>query len=72
MMMHVNLAKLASASVTVNSRKITVVIGLAIIFLVILDLLVTRQVLPYTTDVETTLFISTVVVGYGFGSLDSS
>ena len=68
MMMHVNLAKLALASVTVNSRKITVVIGLAIIFLVILDLLVTRQVLPYTTDVETTLFISTVVVGYGFGS----
>lgn len=68
MMMHENLTKLASASVTVNSRKITVVIGLAIIFLVILDLLVTRQVLPYTIDVETTLFISTVVVGYGFGS----
>ena len=68
MMKHVDLAKLASASVTVNSRKITVVIGLAIIFLVILDLLVTRQVLPYTTDVETTLFISTVVVGYGLGS----
>jgi hypothetical protein len=68
MMMHDDLTKLASASVTVNSRKITVVIGLAIIFLVILDLLVTRQVLPYTTDVETTLFIATVVVGYGFGS----
>ncbi len=68
MMMHEDLTKLASASVTVNSRKITVVIGLAIIFLVILDLLVTRQVLPYTTDVETTLFIATVVVGYGFGS----
>ena len=67
-MMHEDLTKLASASVTVNSRKITVVIGLAIIFLVILDLLVTRQVLPYTTDVETTLFIATVVVGYGFGS----
>lgn len=66
--MHEDLTKLASASVTVNSRKITVVIGLAIIFLVILDLLVTRQVLPYTTDVETTLFIATVVVGYGFGS----
>jgi hypothetical protein len=68
MMMHEDLTRLASASVTVNSRKITVVIGLAIIFLVILDLLVTRQVLPYTTDVETTLFIATVVVGYGFGS----
>lgn len=68
MMMHEDLTKLASASVTVNSRKITVVIGLAIIFLVILDLLVTRQVLPYTTDVETTLFIATVVVGYGLGS----
>ena len=68
MMMHEDLTKLTSAPVTVNSRKITVVIGLAIIFLVILDLLVTRQVLPYTTDVETTLFIATVVVGYGFGS----
>ncbi|MGH9978174.1 MAG: hypothetical protein ACRD8Z_20435 [Nitrososphaeraceae archaeon] len=66
-MMHLGLAKLASASVTVSSRKITVAIGLAIIFLVILDLLVTRQVLPYTTDVESILFISTVVVGYGFG-----
>jgi hypothetical protein len=68
MVMHEDLTKLASASVTVNSRRITVVVGLAIIFLVILDLLVTRQVLPYTTDVETTLFIATVVVGYGFGS----
>ena len=65
MLMHVDLTRLASASVTVNSRKITVVIGLAILFLVILDLLVTRQVLPYNTDVETTLFMSTVVVGYG-------
>jgi hypothetical protein len=67
-MRYVDLNKLASASVTINSRKLTVVMGLAIIFLVILDLLVTRQVLPYTADVETTLFISTVVVGYGFGS----
>ncbi|MGB8085396.1 MAG: hypothetical protein WCF07_03805 [Nitrososphaeraceae archaeon] len=62
------MTRLASVSVTFNSRKITVAIGLAIIFLVILDLLVTRQILPYSTDVETTLFMSTVVVGYGLGS----
>ena len=68
MILHVDLTRLASVSVTFNSRKITVVIGLAIIFLVILDLLVTRQILPYSTDVETTLFMSTVVVGYGLGS----
>ena len=68
MILHVDLTRLASVSVTFNSRKITVVIGLAIIFLVILDLLVTRQILPYSTDVETTLFMLTVVVGYGLGS----
>ena len=68
MILHVDLTRLASVSVTFNSRKITVVIGLAIIFLVILDLLITRQILPYSTGVETTLFMSTVVVGYGLGS----
>ena len=62
MILHADLTRLAYVSVTLNSRKITLVIGLAIIFLVILDP-VTRQILPYSTDVETTLFMSTVVVG---------
>ena len=51
------------------SRKGAVIAGIAIILLVIVDLLMTRQILSYNTDTETIMFILTVVIGYGIGSL---
>jgi hypothetical protein len=51
-----------------SSMKVAVSVGTAIIFLVIIDLLVTRQVLPNYRPAEVIFFILTVVVGYGFGS----
>jgi hypothetical protein len=42
--------------------------GFAIIFLVIIDLLVTRQVLPAYKNIEVILFVLTVTIGYGVGS----
>ncbi len=42
--------------------------GIVIIFLVIIDLLVTRQVLPAYKDIEVILFVLTVTIGYGIGS----
>jgi magnesium-transporting ATPase (P-type) len=58
--------------VPVSSRKLFSAIASIIIVLVILDLLTTRQVLPYgtvtTSIIEIILFVLTVVVGYGIGS----
>jgi magnesium-transporting ATPase (P-type) len=58
--------------VPVISRKLFSAIASIIIVLVILDLLTTRQVLPYgtvtTSIMEIILFVLTVVVGYGIGS----
>jgi hypothetical protein len=55
----------------VNNRKIFSAIASIIVILVILDLLTTRQVLPYgtvtTSIMEIILFVLTVVVGYGIG-----
>ena len=34
------------------SRKASVAVGIAIIFIVIIDLLTTRQILPYNNDTE--------------------
>ena len=51
-----------------RNRKIPVIIGIIIIFIVIIDLLMTRQILPYTNDMETLMFILTVIIGYGVGS----
>ena len=51
-----------------NSRKIPVITGAAMISIVIIDLLMTRQILSYTNDSEVIMFILTVVVGYGIGS----
>lgn len=51
-----------------RSRKIPVIAGVAIIFLVIIDLLMTRQILSYNNETEVIMFILTVVVGYGIGS----
>jgi hypothetical protein len=49
-------------------RKITVVTGVVMIFIVIIDLLMTRQILPYTDDMEIIMFILTITIGYGIGS----
>jgi hypothetical protein len=38
------------------------------IFIVIIDLLMTRQILPYTNDMEIIMFILTITIGYGIGS----
>ena len=51
-----------------HSRKIPVITGAAIISVIIIDLLMTRQILPYTSDMEVLMFILTVVIGYGIGS----
>ncbi|MGZ5485456.1 MAG: hypothetical protein ACXWFB_06060 [Nitrososphaeraceae archaeon] len=50
------------------SRKITVVTGAIMIFIVIIDLLMTRQILPYTNDMEIIMFVLTIAIGYGIGS----
>jgi hypothetical protein len=53
-------------------RKISVATATVIIVLIILDLLMTRQILPYGTVnasiVEIVLFVLTVVIGYGIGT----
>ena len=53
---------------TLTSRKASVIAGFSIILLVIVDLLMTRQILSYNNDTETIMFILTVVIGYGIGS----
>ena len=51
-----------------TSRKATVLVGIAIVFIVSIDLLMTRQILPYNNDSEAIMFILTIVIGYGAGS----
>ena len=51
-----------------RNRKIPIITGVAIFFILIIDLLMTRQILPYTKDMEILMFILTVVIGYGIGS----
>jgi hypothetical protein len=50
------------------SRKISVTVGTGVIFLVIIGLLMTRQILPYTNDMEVFMFILTVIIAYSIGS----
>jgi hypothetical protein len=50
------------------SRKIPVAVGTVVIFLVIIDLLFTRQILSYTNDMEVSMFILTAIIAYGIGS----
>jgi positive regulator of sigma E activity len=52
----------------VSNRKISVIIGFAVTLLVIIDLLVTSQILPYISDTEMVIFILTILVGYGLDS----
>ena len=56
-----------SYPVTMN-RKITIISGIVIIFLVIIDLLMTRQILSYSNDIGLIMFFLTVIVGFGIGS----
>ena len=57
-----------SYPVTMN-RKIPVISGIVIIFLVIIDLLMTRQILSYSNDTEALLCLFlTVIIGFGIGS----
>jgi hypothetical protein len=51
-----------------TDRKIPIVTGSVIIFLVIIDLLMTRQILAYSNDTGLIMFVLTIVVGYGIGS----
>jgi hypothetical protein len=55
-------------SYSTMDKKIPVIVGLVVTFLVIVDLLMTRQILPYTNHTELLMFILTVIIGYGIGS----
>src|ERR687885_1222694 len=59
-------------SLTYAFRETSVAIAAVIIVLIILDLLMTRQILPYGTAsasiVEIALFVLTVIIGYGIGT----
>ena len=52
----------------IRSRKVAVITACVVIFLVVVDLLMTRQILPYNNTSETVMFVLTVVVAYGVGS----
>lgn len=56
-----------SYAFTMN-RKIPVISGIVIIFLVIIDLLMTRQILSYSNDTGLIMFFLTVIIGFGIGS----
>lgn len=56
---------LSSINVT---RRVVIITASIMIVIVILDLLMTRQLLPYNTTSETIMFVLTVIVGYGIGS----
>jgi hypothetical protein len=62
------LLKIDSVASVLTSRKATVLVGIAIVFIVSIDLLMTRQILPYNNDSEAMMFILTIVIGYGIGS----
>lgn len=51
-----------------TSRKISVTVGTGVIFLVIIGLLMTRQIVPYTNNMEVFMFMLTVIIAYGIGS----
>ena len=59
---------LSSINVT---RRVVIITASIMIVIVILDLLMTRQLLPYNTTSETIMFVLTVIVGYGIWILDS-
>jgi hypothetical protein len=62
------LLKIDSVASVLTSRKAAVLVGIAIVFVVSIDLLMTRQILSYNNDSEAIMFILTIVIGYGVGS----
>jgi hypothetical protein len=62
------LEKLAKITSITSSRRVAVITGAALVVLVVIDLLMTRQILPRDSKVEDTMFILTVVICYGIGS----
>jgi hypothetical protein len=62
------MSKLALVNQLIINRKTATVSGFAIIFVVIIDLLMTRQILAYTNYTELLMFILTIIIGYGIGS----
>jgi hypothetical protein len=61
------LLKIDSVASVLTSRKAAVLVGIAIVFVVSIDLLMTRQILSYNNDSEAIMFILTIVIGYGVG-----
>lgn len=51
-----------------SSRKLSIAMTAIVTIIIIIDLLMTRQILPYNNISETIMFILTVVIGYGIGS----
>jgi hypothetical protein len=56
------------SSLPLSGRKLAIVVSASTIILIILDLLMTRQLMPYNNEMETVMFGMTVVVGYGLTS----
>jgi hypothetical protein len=61
-------ANLSDVMLTFTSRKAIVMNGIAMVLLVIIDLLMTRQILPRGREAEDIMFILTVIICYGVGS----
>jgi hypothetical protein len=62
------MSKLVLVNQLITNRKMAAGTGFAVIFIVIVDLLMTRQILAYTNFTEFVMFILTIVLGYGIGS----
>ena len=59
----------SSFLVNYANRRVSVGIAVVIITLITIDLLATRQILFFDNTWQTIIFILTVVVAYGIGSL---
>lgn len=57
-----------STILDVTDRKPVIGVAVAIIALVIIDLLATRQILYFDNTGQTTIFVLTVIIAYGIGS----
>jgi hypothetical protein len=53
----------------IANRRVSIAIAIAITTLIIIDLLATRQILFFDNTWQTIIFILTVVIAYGIGSL---
>ena len=62
------MSKLVLVNQLIRNREVATGTGFVVIFIVIVDLLMTRQILAYTNFTEFVMFILTIVLGYGIGS----